>query len=666
MKSIADVRNFVLLGHTGSGKTALVEALVKKLGGSDIGSGFADWTDEEKERKATIWAKPFDLTYSSNSANKDIRMVFVDTPGYFDFYGQTLAAAHVADAALIVVDAVAGIQVGTTKAWRLCEQLRLPRSIVITGLDKEKADFDSVLESLQEVWGKRCVPAVIPHPGLKGLEDIFTVKNADTEALKNRFTEIAAETDDRLIEKYLSGQALGPEEISAGIHKSVNSCALVPVFAVDAKDNVGITELLENIVRFFPSPVDRIAQDNKGAPVDPSPAAPLVAFVWRSVNDPFSGQQNYVRIYGGKLTSDSEIYNATRNQRERIGTFCLVHGKKQEIIHEAHAGDIVAIPKLKHTHTNDTLCLAAHPQILAPIEFPKPVVFCAITPKTDGDDDKIGVGLSRLAEEDPTLHVERNPETHELILAALGDAHVDMAIKRLRNRSHVDVILSVPKVSYKETVTSCGDGHYKHKKQSGGRGQYGEVYLRVEPLAGAEKEDDWFVDSLVGGSIPGNFVPAVQKGVLEGMARGAIASYPVVGVKVDVYDGSYHDVDSSEIAFKIAAARAFRDGMNKAKPVLLEPIMTVKVMVPEQFMGEVTGDLNHRRGRILGMGSEDGLQIVTAEVPQAEIFQYSSQLRSLTGGRGSFELAFSRYDVVPANIAQKVVAASHKGEEEEE
>jgi len=665
---IENVRNFVLLGHTGSGKTLLTDALLYRLGmntrmGSpDDGTSMSDWTDEEKERRISIWAKPFDGVYKSDS--ETTRMVFIDTPGYADFYGQMVAASAVADAALIVIDATSGIQVGTNRAWRRCEDLELPRGIVITGIDKDNADYAGTLAKVREIWGKRCVPVVLPKADGSDVVEVIggdaagTVPEGGAEEFQNALIEAAAETDDALIEKYLGGESLSADEVGAGLRGAVRSRSLVPVWACATRNEVGVENLLEGIRRLFPSPAEAAKRDADGEEVDASTGAPFIGLVWKSMNDPYVGQLTFVRVYGGTLKADSEVVNVNKKQKERIGTLYFVRGKGQEDVSEAHAGDIVAIAKLKHTAINDTLAAAGVERRMPEIRFPSPVMSFAISPKTQGDEDKLGGGLQRIAEEDPTLRVERNTETKQLILSGMGDVHLDVAVKRLKERSGVDVVLDTPKVPYKETVTTLGEGHYKHKKQTGGRGQYGEVYLKVEPRDSGDEE--WFVNNIVGGAIPSGFIPAVQKGLMEGMSAGAMAGYPVTNVKVTVYDGSYHEVDSSEIAFKIAAARAFRDGMSKAKPVILEPIMKVKVMIPEQFMGDVTGDLNHRRGRILGMGAEEGLQVIHAEVPQAEMFQYSSQLRSITGGRGTFEMEFARYETVPSNIAQKIIAAAEK------
>lgn len=668
---VADVRNFVLVGHTGSGKTSLVDSLLYKLGVNDRlgnpgdGTSAADWTDEEKGRKISIWAKPFDVVWRPKGG-KALRLVMLDTPGYADFYGQVVAATAVADAALITVDATAGVQVGTVRSWKRCEALGLPRAIAITGLDKENADFEGTVAALQDLWGARCEVVTYPGADKKSVVDALAAQGAEAEAIRARLTDVAAESSDALIEKVLGGETLTADELAGGLRASVTQGKFIPIFALMARQSLGLDELLGGFARLMPSPLDRPGKDADGKDVNPAADGPLVAQVWRAINDPFVGQLTMARVWGGTLKEKSEAYNAVKEQKETVGGVFFLNGKKQETVPEAQAGDIVALAKLKGTGLNDTLCAPGKPVKMAAITFPKPVVSFAVTPKHQSDDDKLGPGLHRVADDDPTIVVQRNDETHELIISGIGDVQIDTAMERMKNRSKVEVTLSTPKVAYKETVTAKGEGHYKHKKQSGGRGQYGEVYLRIEPMKSGSKE--WFVDGIVGTSIPRNFLPAIEKGLVDGMTRGAVAGYPVVNTMVTVYDGSSHDVDSSEIAFKIAARTAFKDGMSKAKPVLLEPIMTIRVAIPGEFMGDCTGDLNHRRGRIMGMESEDGMQVIVAEVPQSEVFKYSSELRSMTGGRGAFGLEFNRYDIVPSNVAQKIIAeaAKHTHAEEEE
>jgi elongation factor G len=672
---VASTRNVVILGHTGSGKTTLVDAILFKTGVNDRlglvaqGSSMADYGDDEKDRKISIWAKSFRVRYKVTEG-QDMDLTLLDTPGYLDLYGQAVAAASIADAALIAVDAVSGIQVGSIRAWRLCASLNLPCAVVITGLDKENADFDAALAAIQAAWGKQCVPVELPTRDRHAIIDILAETKVpdeltdEAEKAMSILEEDAAEEDDAYLDKYLSGEHLTHDELTAGLRVAVRRRHIVPVFEAEALQGVGIGELMDEIYRLFPSPLDHEVVDAGGKPVNVSADAPFCGMIWRSVNDPFMGQMQFLRVYGGTLTADSEVYNATKNQKERIGTLHVFNGKKDETLASVTAGQIVALAKLKATGINDTLCATGTEIKLSPIDFPHPVMQVAVMPKTQGDDDKVGIGLHRVVEEDPTLHLERNTETHELILSGMGDIHLDIAVSRMKKRSAVDVELKVPKVAYKETITAQGEGHYKHKKQSGGRGQYGEVYLKVESRDPSDAE--WFVNDIVGGSIPRNFMPAVEKGVLEGLQRGVLAGFPLINVKIRVYDGSYHDVDSSEVAFKIAGARALSEGASKARPVLLEPIMNLRVIFPDQYMGDITGDLNHRRGRISGIEAEAGMQVINAEVPQAEIFRYAAELRSITQGQGVFEATFNRYDVVPANIAQKVIAANVKQTHDED
>jgi elongation factor G len=663
------------MGHTGSGKTSLTDALLFKLGLNDrlgavaAGSSMADYTDEEKDHKITIFSKPFSATYKTE-AGKPHELTWIDTPGYMDFFGQVIAASYATESSLIAVDAVAGVQVGTRRAWNQATARNLARAIVVTGLDRENADFQRTLSQLQEAFGGACVPVVVPAPGNAAVMDVLAGKNVpanladQVQEMKSVLMEKAAETNDVLIEKFLGGEALTAEETARGLRAGVANGTLVPVFACMPLKGIGISELLEGVARLFPSPADKPAKDEAGKSIATGADSPFVGQVWRSVNDPFIGHLSFLRVLGGTLSCDSEIMNSSKGHKERISALQLVNGKKVEPVQKATAGDIVAIPKLKFTGTSDTLCSANQKVLCAPLVFPKPVTFMAVTAKTQADEDKIGTALARVCEEDPTLSVDHNKETKEMVLQGFGDMHIGVVVSLMKSHSKVNVVLSTPKVPYRETVTALGEGHYKHKKQSGGRGQFGEVYLRVKSKPADDPE--WFVDDVVGGVIPGNFIPAVQKGVAEGMLAGGLAGYPVTNIQVSVYDGSYHEVDSSEISFKIAGARALRDAMSKARPVLLEPIMSVKVTIPEQFIGDITGDINHKRGRIMGVSSENHMQIIQAEIPYAELFKYAAELRSVTAGQGTFEMEYSRYDSVPSNVAQKVIAASAKDKKQEE
>ncbi len=672
---LSHVRNFVIVGHSGSGKTALTDALAFKLGLNDrlgspaAGSSISDFSEEEKARKISIFSSTFQALHKDGSGAQH-SLLFTDTPGFMDFYGQVLSAVRASDTVLCTVDASGGVQVGTRRAWKVADQQGvLARAIAVTGLDKDNTDFDATVRALQEAFGDRCVPVGHLSADRSRVVPVFAEDQPDeladaADAARQKLIELAAEQDEALMEKFFAEGTLAPGEVARGLEKAVANGGFVPVAPVLPLSGAGVDELLAVVCDYFASPLARERKDADGAPVDPSVDKPFLGLVWRSVSDAFVGQMSYVRVLSGRLKADSEVENPRAGAKEKVGALLVPCGKKQNPVSEATAGDIVAIPKLKATKVGDTLCTIGAPLRAAPLIFPNAVMFAAVTAKTQADDDKLGPALQRVVEQDPTLHVDRNAETHETVLSGLGDVHLDVACSLMKQLSNVSVTLGTPKVAYRETVTGLGEGHYRHKKQSGGRGQFGEVYLRVDRLP--EGESEWFIDKIVGGAIPGNFLPAIQKGLVESMLHGCVAGYPVVNIRVQVYDGSYHDVDSSEIAFKIAGGRAFRDGMAKAKPVLLEPIMTVRVTIPDHFMGAVNGDLTHKRGRVLGMDSEDGMQVVIAEVPQAELFRYAAELRSMTGGQGSFDMEFNRYETVPSNVAQKVIAESpHKHHEEE-
>jgi len=605
----------------------------------------------------------------ATKSGRKVGVSFVDTPGYMDFFGQVISGLRAADCAVVVVDASSGVQVGTRRVWNCCNDRNVrARAFVVTGLDKDNTDFAATVGQIQDVFGSQCSPVVFPTADASAVVDILGGGDipedlaGQVEESKGSLIELAAETDDTLIEKYLNGEELSPDEIGSGLVSAVASGGLVPIFACVAAKDVGIDEFMDGVVRLLPPPTSCVKRDAEGNDIDPDPSAPFVGLVWRTVNDPFVGQLSFIRVRGGTLKCDGEITNSTKGQNEKIGSLLVVNGKKQSPIEEATAGDIVAVPKLKVTSVGDTLCTSGQDIHCKQIDFPKPVMFQAVTAQTQADEDKIGVALSRVCEEDPTLHIKRNNETKEMVLQGLGDVHLDVAVEQMKTRSNVNVNLATPRVPYRESVTSLGDGHYKHKKQSGGRGQYGEVYLRVEPKM--DDSEEWFVNAIVGGAIPGNFIPAVQKGLVERMESGALAGYTVQNVKITLYDGTFHTVDSSEVAFKIAGSRALKEAMMQAKPVLLEPIMEVTIHVPEQNMGDISGDLNHKRGRIMGMSAEKGMQVITAEIPQAELFRYAAELRSMTAGQGTFEMEYNRYEVVPQSVAQKVIAAAAKEEEE--
>ena len=670
---VSNVRNFVILGHSGSGKTTLTDAVAFKLGLNDRmglvtnGSSISDTADEEKNRKITIFANSF--TANHKVEDNEYKLVFTDAPGFMDFYGQILGAIRSADFALITVDAVSGVQVGTRRAWKACKESGLSSiSFVITGLDKENASFEKTLESLRNAFGLNCVPVTAP---LKAdtVVNILKTENLPEhlEALHNSLAETAAESDDALMEKFFEKGTLEPEEIRRGLIGGIKTGAIHPIYSTSPLKGVGITEMLDSVCRILPSPGSRIFKDVEGNELAADPNAPFVAQVWRTASDTFLGQLNYIRIISGTLTPGMTVQNTSTDTKESVSAMLFVIGKKQTPVTKAGPGDIVAIPKLKNTKTGNTLTAVGKTTKLPDIEFPPPVMYMAVTAKTQADDDKLSTAIHRLLDADPTIHFEKQVETKQILLKGLGDVHIDVAVSLMKSQTNVSVDLSTPKVPYRETVTALGDGHYRHKKQSGGRGQFGEVYLRVSPRREGE-EGEWFLDKTVGGSIPGNFMPAVHKGVIEGMLAGAVAGFPVQNIKVEIYDGAFHDVDSSEIAFKIAGSRALREGMAKGKPVLLEPIMRLKITIPEAFMGAISGDMPHKRGRVLGMEAEEGVQVIAAEAPLAELFKYAAELRSITGGQGSFTMDFDRYDIVPSNVAQKIIAeaAKHRKDEDEE
>ncbi len=663
--ALSNVRNFAILGHSGSGKTTLTDAVAFKLGINDRmglvsnGSSVSDTHEEEKARQITIFSTSFTANHKVGS--DDYKLVFTDTPGFMDFYGQMLGAASASDFALITVDASAGVQVGTRKAWSVCKEAGLKTiAFAITGLDKDNVSFDKTLEEIRSSFGMGCV--ALTAPGSDG--SILSVLDSDNlpdnlMEVRNSLAEAAAETDEALMEKYFEEGTLPTEDIRAGVKSGIIDGSAHPVFATAPLNGTGVTELLDNLCLLFPDPSTRVYKDDKDESIEPVTDGPLVAYVWRTAIDPFMGLLSYVRIVTGTMTTGMSLQNTDTDSKETISAMLHVVGRKQNQLSKAGPGDIVALPKLRSTKTGNTLTSSPTKIKVAELPLPQPVMFMALEVKTQDDENKLSTAIQRLLDGDTTLQYEKQAETKQLLLKGLGDVHLDVAVALMKSQTNVNVMLSTPKVPYRETITANGEGHYRHKKQSGGAGQFGEVYLRVAPrLPGDESE--WFADKTVGGSIPGNFIPAVQKGVEEGMLAGSVAGFPVQNINVEVYDGSFHPVDSKEIAFKIAGMRALREGMAKAKPVLLEPIMTLKITIPEAFMGAISGDLPNKRGRVQGMDADEGVQVITAEAPLAELFKYAAELRSITGGQGSFTMEFDRYDIVPANVAQKVIAEAAK------
>jgi len=668
--SASNVRNFSLIGHSGSGKTTLCDLIlykgqaVDRCGNIEQKNSVSDYTTDEQEKQSSIYATSLNCKWNER------HFFFTDTPGYGEFVGEAIAALHACDAALIVVDGVNGLEFGSSRAWKMAKNCDLPRILYVNRLDRERADFNQTLAQIQDAFGKTvCVPITLPVGKESDFGEVINVLtskdipdelSAEVEKYREILMDTIAGSDENLMMRYLDGEELTEEEITSGLKKAVISGDLVPVFAGSAIKDVGVSELLNGLANLIPCPLVRgeIELAN-GEKLSLDEQGPGIAQVFKSIVDPFIGQLTFARVVSGILKSDTEVNNVTQGGKERLGTLLWVNGKNQENTSEAAAGSIVGIAKLKNTQINDTLSTGKGEPI-KPIDFPNPVMSYAITATKSGEEEKIGSGLNRLAESDPTVRVVRNAETRELILSGMGDQHLSQVLKKLKENSKVEVNYASPKIPYRETITADGQGHYRHKKQTGGHGQFAEVYLRVTP----NEEGFEFVNEVVGGNIPKNFIPAVEKGVVEAMARGPLAGCIVQNIKVTVYDGKHHPVDSSEMAFKIAARTAFREGMANSNPILLEPIQNVKIMIPDEYMGDISGDLNHKRGRILGMGVEDGMQVVNAEMPLGEMGRYATELRSMTQGRGSFEMEFSRYEMVPSNVAQQIIDVHKKAQEE--
>jgi elongation factor G len=678
MKNIPteNVRNFAVTGHGGCGKTSLIENLIytcganSRLGKVDNASSLCDYQDDEKRRKVTINSKLISLEHDGYSFS------ILDTPGYADFYCDTISSIRVSDCVLIVIDATAGIQVGTIKVWRECEKSNKPRAIYINKIDKDLADFSAIRAAITESFGSRCLPVHIPIGHGNSFAEIIDIisgtnaEKADDEARaliadsKTAIFDAIAETDDSLLEKYLAGEELSKEEVAHGLQAGIANGTIIPILCGSAEKSIGIHTLLEDICHYFPAPSDlgEVSGKNGVEKRAPQKDAPFSAFVFKTVTDPFIGHLTFFRVYSGTVTPNCEIFNTSKNAKEKLGHLYAMRGKEQIEITEASAGDIVVVPKLKQASINDTFCDPHHIIEFAPIAFPSSTLSFSIHPKEKGDEEKIATGLHKLCDDDPTLSLIKNVETKEMVLSGLGDLHISVMLERLKERYKVEVTIGKPKVAYKETIRKKAKGHEKHKKQSGGRGQYGEVYLEIEPLPHGEGFQ--FVDKIVGGAIPRNYLPAIEKGIIDKMKDGILAGYPVVDVRAIACDGSFHAVDSSELAFKIAGSKAFKDAFLQASPVLLEPIMNIEVTAPDDMTGAIMGDLNGKRARVQGMdAAPGGLQIIKAEIPAAELFTYSNELRSMTGGRGSFTLDFSHYEEVPMHLAQKVIDEARKEKE---
>jgi elongation factor G len=690
----AGVRNVALVGHSGAGKTQLASALlfdagaVNRFGKVDDGTTVTDYDEEEIARKHTLAAALAHVEWNKHKIN------LVDTPGMGNFLGDARSALRVAEAALVVVDAVSGVQVSTEKVWAAAEEFALPRLIVVNRLDRERASLDRTLESMRATLGRNCVPVQLPigaEKDFSGVVDLVALKAytfsgddagkmtegpvpdavaAAAATAREALIETVAEADDRLMEKFFDAGTLTQDELTAGLGRAIRAGKLYPVFCTSATRNIGIQPLADGLVTYVPSPAERpfTGKDAKGEPAarEASDAAPLVVWVWKTIADQFAGRITMFRVVSGVLKADTTIHNVTRDAPERMGHLLLLQGKTQTSVPEIHAGDLGAVAKLRDTHTGETLGEKHAGFVVEPLVFPEPVLAYAIEPKSRGDEDKIGPAMQRLKEEDPSIGYGRDPQTHELLLSGQGQLHIEVTVAKLRRRFGVEVNLKPPRIPYRETITAKVEAHGRHKKQTGGHGQFGDCKIRMEPLP--RGSDFEFVDDIFGGAIPRQYVPAVEKGIQDTRLRGYLAGYPVVDFRVVVTDGSYHDVDSSEMAFRLAGRLAFRDGMTRAKPTLLEPIMNVEVYAPSDFAGDLMGDLNSRRGRIAGMDTRGVATVIRAQVPMAEMLTYEQTLTSTTGGRGSYHMEFSHYDEVPVHLHAKIVAASkaERGEATEE
>ncbi len=682
------IRNIALVGHGHAGKTTLAEAMLVAAGAKDRmgkvedGSATTDFDPDEVKRQMSITTAVAPFEWGGCKVNA------IDAPGYLDFVGEVNGAMRVADAALIIVSANAGLEVGAELAWDIARNSNVARMIFVNRMDRENADFRRVVEELRGRFGKNVVPVAVPigsQESFAGTVDlinqkasVWNGKSFDTTDIpaeladicstyREALVEAAAESDDELITKYLEGEALTEEEIHRGLSIGVKTGHVVPVFVGSATRGIGVATVMDGVVNFAPSPADKPTETGRNPDTDAEETRSISdtatsAIVWKTAADPYVGKMTYFKVVSGTVKGDSHLWNSVKGSDERIGGLFFLRGKQQETTSEVVAGDIGVVAKLQSTSTGDTLCDSAKKIVLPGIDFPHPVYEVAVTAATKADEDKMGPALQRVAEEDPTISVRRDPDTAETLLAGLGETHVDIVVERLKRKFGVSVLVKSARIPYRETIKGKSKAQGRHKKQSGGRGQFGDCHVEFEPLPRGGGFE--FVDKIVGGAIPRNFIPAVQKGLEEALAEGVVAGYPTVDIRATVYDGSFHAVDSSEIAFKIAGSLAFRAGIPEAQPVLLEPIMAVDIIVPESQTGDIISDLNGKRGRVQGMEPiGEGMQVIRAEAPQAEMTRYAVDLRSITRGRGRFQMKFSHYEEVPAHLVPHIVEERKKEKE---
>jgi elongation factor G len=669
------IKNVVLVSHASCGKTSLADAIayytkiVDEIGSVDNGTSISDYYPDEKERKFSINSSVINIIYKNKTLN------IIDTPGYADFIGETIPAIRIADLGILCICGIQGIEVGTEKMWRMLKENKMPTAIFVNKLDKENSDFFKVLESAKKTLGRECLPIQYPKGkedsfekgiNLLNKEEIESLPDNDKEkALKMReqIIESAVETDDELTEKYLEGKEISEKQIKKALKDAIIDRKIVPVLCGVAVRGISVDVLTEIIMDYFPSSNElsaikakKIAQQEEKEEevmIKRSKDESFSALVFKTISDPYIGQLTSFRVYSGSLQADSSFYNSTKQQKEKISKLYLFVGKEQKEVEKVEEGDIAAVAKLKGTNTSDTLCDEKNPVVFNPIKLPQPVISFSVTPKTRSDEEKISEALSKLTSEDPTFKVKREKQTKELIISGMGDLHLDVIVKRLKKNYGVDVTIGTPKVAYKETVTSKAKAQGKYKKQSGGRGQYGDAWIEIEPLSRGKGFE--FMNKIVGGAIPKNYIPTVEKGIKEALEEGVLTNNPMVDIKVTLYDGSYHSVDSSDLAFQIAGAMALRKAAQNAKPILLEPIMEVEVSVPADYTGQISGDLSSKRGRIQGMEPRGQFEVVKADVPLSEMFKYATELRSITHGQGSYSMKFKRYERLPHKLAQQII-----------
>jgi len=673
-----DLRNVALLGHSGSGKTSLGEAALfttkatTRMGTISDGNTVSDFEPEEVKRGSSI------QTTLLSIVDADAKINFLDTPGYDDFLGEVVSALRVVEGAVLVVAAPSGVDVGTERSWNMCEAAGIPRMFVVNKMDRENANFARNVSDIQASFGRQCIPFQVPLGDAQEFKGVVSIINPPADipaeiadevtAARDRLIEAAAESDDELADRYLSGEELSVDEVISGVRTAVLAGELVPILATSsAPEAIGVEEFLETTRSFLPSPVDgkkaSLLKGTEAAEYEVDPAAPLAAFVFKTTADPFVGKLSVFRVYQGSVKSNSETWNSNKEQSERIGQLYLPKGKNQENVNEITAGDIGAIGKLSSTVTGDTLCSRENSVSFPKIKQPVGYFRMAVTPASKDDLDKMSMALNRIVEEDPTLQFSRDANTSESLITGLGDAQIDVALEKIKRKFGADLRVKMPKVAYRETITKITNSEYRHKKQSGGHGQFGHVLIRLEPQ---ERDQGFeFKTEVTGGRIPKEYIPSVEKGVTKGLDEGSLAGFPLVDLKAVLYDGSYHDVDSSGMSFEIASVQALKQGVGDANPVLLEPVVKLSVTVPDAYTGEVISDLNGKRGRILGMNPDNGVTLIEAEVPLAEVQRYAQDLRSVSQGRGSYSLEFDHYDQVPANLEPKVIEDAKRAKEEE-